>query len=61
MAEQNVDNCIRRLFEDVWNRGQTELINEIWYLFRGLKQLCLSETRSWVTMRAQVILSCGRG
>jgi hypothetical protein len=29
MAEQNVDNCIRRLFEDVWNRGQTELINEI--------------------------------
>jgi acetyl esterase len=29
MAEQNVDNCICRLFEDVWNRGQTELIDEI--------------------------------
>jgi hypothetical protein len=29
MTEQNVDNCIRRLFEDVWNRGETELINEI--------------------------------
>jgi hypothetical protein len=29
MTEQNVDNCIRRLFEDVWKRGQTELIKEI--------------------------------
>ena len=29
MMEQNVENCIRRLFEDVWNRGQTDLINEI--------------------------------
>jgi hypothetical protein len=29
MPEQNVENCIRRLFENVWNRGQTELINEI--------------------------------
>ena len=29
MPEQNVNNCIRRLFEDVWNRGQTELIKEI--------------------------------
>jgi hypothetical protein len=29
MPEQNVENCIRRLFENVWNRRQTELINEI--------------------------------
>jgi hypothetical protein len=29
MAEQEVDNCVRRLFEDAWNSGETELINEI--------------------------------
>jgi hypothetical protein len=29
MVEQEVDNCVRRLFEDAWNSGETELINEI--------------------------------
>ena len=29
MMEQNLENCIRRLFEDVWNRRQTDLISEI--------------------------------
>jgi len=29
MMEQNVENCIRRLFEDVWNRRQTGLLSEI--------------------------------
>jgi steroid delta-isomerase-like uncharacterized protein len=29
MMEHNVKNCIRRLFEDVWKRHQTNLVNEI--------------------------------
>ena len=29
MMEENLENCIRRLFEDVWNRKQTDLLSEI--------------------------------